>query len=289
MLTSRFAMWMGWGPDLTFFYNDAYGSMTLGAKHPWALGRPARDVWAEISPSIYPRIDKVLSTGTATWDERLLLFLERSGFAEETYHTFSYSPISDDSGVTSGMLCVVTEETERVIGERRLSRLHDLASRLSSAIATEDVLQATTASLSDDARDLPFTLTYQFVPEDARPRLVAATGIDPNHPGIRLGEDGAHALWPLQRDRQSGAVRVPLPPQVDWPSGVWNVPRRMRWSCRLPTRASPILLASLSPGSTPIGCSMTRIGTSWVSSSARWAPDSRARARMKTSAAGRPP
>ena len=122
------------------------------------------------------------------------------------------------------MLCVVTEETERVIGERRLSRLHDLASRLSSAIATEDVLQATTASLSDDARDLPFTLTYQFVPEDARPRLVAATGIDPNHPVIRLGEDGAHALWPLQRDRQSGAVRVPLPPHVAWPSGIWERP-----------------------------------------------------------------
>ena len=219
MLTSRFAMWMGWGPDLTFFYNDAYGSMTLGAKHPWALGRPARAVWAEIWPSIYPRIDKVLSTGTATWDERLLLFLERSGFAEETYHTFSYSPISDDSGVTSGMLCVVTEETERVIGERRLSRLHDLASRLSSAIATEDVLQATTASLSDDARDLPFTLTYQFVPEDARPRLVAATGIAPNHPGIRLVEECAQELRPLWRE---GPVPVSLPPEIDWPSGVWE-------------------------------------------------------------------
>jgi len=224
MLTSRFAMWMGWGPDLTFFYNDAYGSMTLGAKHPWALGRPARDVWAEIWPNIHPRIDKVLGTGTATWDERLLLFLERSGFAEETYHTFSYSPISDDSGVTSGMLCVVTEETERVIGERRLSRLHDLASRLSSAIGTEDVLRATTASLQDDARDLPFTLTYQFVQEDARPRLVAATGIDLTHPAIRSGEDGAPALWPLHRDRPSGPVRVPLPPEMDWPSGVWERP-----------------------------------------------------------------
>ncbi|HEY7058697.1 MAG TPA: hypothetical protein VH458_19330, partial [Vicinamibacterales bacterium] len=89
MLTSRYAMWMGWGPQLTFFYNDAYARMTLGVKHPWALGRPAREVWAEIWPDIGPRIEHVLATGEATWDEGLLLFLERSGFPEETYHTFS--------------------------------------------------------------------------------------------------------------------------------------------------------------------------------------------------------
>ena len=46
LLDSRYAMWLGWGPDFTFFYNDAYARMTLGPKHPWALGRPAREVWA---------------------------------------------------------------------------------------------------------------------------------------------------------------------------------------------------------------------------------------------------
>jgi hypothetical protein len=69
MLTSRYAMWMGWGPDLTFFYNDAYAGMTLGAKHPWALGKPARQVWAEIWLDIGPRIEHVLASGEATWDE----------------------------------------------------------------------------------------------------------------------------------------------------------------------------------------------------------------------------
>ena len=48
LLTSRFAMWMSWGPELTFLYNDDYARMTLGKKHPWALGRPSREVWAEI-------------------------------------------------------------------------------------------------------------------------------------------------------------------------------------------------------------------------------------------------
>ena len=84
VLTSRFAMWMAWGPELTFLYNDAYAAMTLGAKHPWALGRPSREVWAEIWSEIGPRIERVLHTGEATWDEDLLLFLERSGYPEET-------------------------------------------------------------------------------------------------------------------------------------------------------------------------------------------------------------
>ena len=75
VLTSRYAMWMSWGPERTVLYNDAYAEMTLGKKHPWALGRPAQEVWAEIWPQIGPRIDRVMATGEATWDERLLLFL----------------------------------------------------------------------------------------------------------------------------------------------------------------------------------------------------------------------
>jgi hypothetical protein len=104
LLTSRFAMWMGWGPDLTFLYNDAYAHMTLGKKHPWALGKPSHEVWAEIWQDIGPRIRKVLRDGEATWDEALLLFLERSGYLEETYHTFSYSPLTDDTGKINGHL-----------------------------------------------------------------------------------------------------------------------------------------------------------------------------------------
>ena len=127
LLTSRFAMWMSWGPELTFLYNDDYARMTLGKKHPWALGKPSHEVWEEIWDDIGPRIQRVLETGEATWDEALLLFLERSGYREETYHTFSYSPLSGDDGTVAGHLCVVTEETDRVIGERRLKTLRSLA------------------------------------------------------------------------------------------------------------------------------------------------------------------
>ncbi len=73
LVTSRYAMWMGWGRDLTFFYNDAYAP-TLGVKHSKALGQPASHVWAEIWKDIGPRAESVMRTGVATWDEGLLLF-----------------------------------------------------------------------------------------------------------------------------------------------------------------------------------------------------------------------
>ncbi len=132
MLTSRFAMWMAWGPDLTFLCNDAY-LPTVGMKRDWVIGSRSDKVWAEIWPDIGPRIRHVLATGEATWDEALLLYLERSGFSEETYHTFSYSPLADDTGANNGMLCVVAEVTERVIGERQLSVLRDLGAALAAA------------------------------------------------------------------------------------------------------------------------------------------------------------
>ena len=141
LLTSRYQMWMGWGEELSFFYNDAYRP-TLGVKHGWALGASAREVWKEIWPDIGPRIEHVLKNGEATWDEGLLLFLERSGYTEETYHTFSYSPLSDDRGRIVGMLCVVTEETERIIGERRLASLRDLASEIAGKSTNSEVLAA---------------------------------------------------------------------------------------------------------------------------------------------------
>src|SRR3954468_17995342 len=98
VLTSRFSMWMAWGEGLTFFCNDAYRRDTLGAKYPWALGRSAREVWAAIWPDIGPRIETVMRTGVAAWHAALMLFLEPRGWPEEPYHTFSYSPLTDDDG-----------------------------------------------------------------------------------------------------------------------------------------------------------------------------------------------
>jgi signal transduction histidine kinase len=198
MLTSRFAMWMAWGPELTFLCNDAY-LPTVGVKRDWVIGSRSDKVWAEIWPDIGPRIAHVLSTGEATWDEALLLYLERRGFAEETYHTFSYSPLADDAGRNAGMLCVVAEVTERVIGERQLATLRDLGSRLAAASTRAEVMASVEICLAEEPRDLPFALAYLAESGGKEAALAAAHGL--NRKALGAPEvvplDGRDPFWPL--------------------------------------------------------------------------------------------
>ena len=228
LLSSRYAMWMAWGPELTMLYNDAY-QPTLGIKHPWALGKQASAVWAEIWSDIGPRIEAVLTTGKATYDEGLLLFLERSGFPEETYHTFSYSPLLDDQGRISGMLCVVTEETERLIGERRVQTLREVSSALASTNTQEEVVQAVSERLTLNKKDLPFTLTYLF-DDTGNARLASSTGIALDHPLAWVCIDqGSDFPWPAHQMRTRPASRLieDLAEQATLaplPAGDWNKP-----------------------------------------------------------------
>jgi PAS domain S-box-containing protein len=228
LLTSRFSMWMAWGPELTFFCNEAYRRGTLGKKYPWALGRPAREVWAEIWPDIGPRIERVLQTGEATWDESLLLFLERSGYVEETYHTFSYSPLSDDVGAIAGMLCVVSEDTDRVVGERRMATLRDLGSEPTIGRDDRDYLRGASRHLGANDRSLPFTLTYLFDGEGTA-ELVAWTGIAPGHAAapITISTVAEEPVWPLARLADAGEVVLIDGLDLrfdDLPTGAWQKP-----------------------------------------------------------------
>ena len=227
LLSSRFSMWMAWGPELTFFCNDAYRHDTLGSKYPWALGRPAREVWAEIWDDIGPRIDRVLTTGEATWDAALLLFLQRSGYTEESYHTFSYSPLRDDTGQVVGMLCVVSEDTERVISERRMTTLRDLGAEPSVVISEEEMLTAAARRLGLNRRDLPFTATYLFDGDGAR--LAASSGIEAGHAAApAMLTAGDVDVWPVDAAGRGENVVVDLDgePFADLPSGEWDEPPR---------------------------------------------------------------
>jgi PAS domain S-box-containing protein len=243
VLTSRYAMWMAWGPNLRFFCNDAY-LPTVGIKRDWVLGSRSDKVWEEIWPDIGPRIERVLNTGEATWDEGLLLFLERLGFREETYHTFSYSPLADDEGQISGMLCVVTEETERVVGERRLSTLSQVAGRLASARAESEVLDAVKEALDAADKDLPFALLYLYDEQGAL-RLARASGIASGHPAspavILPG-----GPWPHDIADTGSSIVDDLSARVDasLPSGFWD---------KSPTQAV-VIPVGIKGQEKPLGC-----------------------------------
>jgi PAS domain S-box-containing protein len=226
VLTSRFAMWMAWGPELTFFCNDAYRRDTLGKKYPWALGKPATEVWSEIWSDIGPRIESVLETGVATWDKSLMLFLERSGYTEETFHTFSYSPIFDDHGDVNGMLCVVSEDTEDFVANRRMQTLRDLGSRRASDLSVAETVSAACAELANSSRDIPFSLVYLFENGGADARLAGTSGFPEDHPAapahLVVADDSN--LWPAAAALRGETVHEPVLGDLPLPTGAWELP-----------------------------------------------------------------
>ncbi|HEY8355892.1 MAG TPA: ATP-binding protein, partial [Ramlibacter sp.] len=121
-LNSRFPMFVWWGDALVNIYNDAYIPV-LGRKHPAAFGHPARECWSDIWDVLGAQVEEVMVHGRSTWNERALLVMERNGFPEDTWFTWSYSPIYDDEGRIGGLFCACTEETARVAAERERDQL----------------------------------------------------------------------------------------------------------------------------------------------------------------------
>jgi PAS domain S-box-containing protein len=117
MLNAKQAMFVAWGPELAFLYNDDYAPI-FGVRHPGALGRPFAEVWADIWGQIGPIVEQTLS-GQASWFEDLLIPMERHGRREDAWFSFSYTPIRDESGQVAGMFCAAVETTGKVLAERR--------------------------------------------------------------------------------------------------------------------------------------------------------------------------
>ncbi len=117
MLSSKFPMFVAWGPDLSFLYNDSYVEI-LGTKHPAALGGRFEHIWSEIWADVGPLAERALA-GEATFHEALPLVMNRKGYDEQTWFTFSYSPIRDENGAAAGMFCACVEVTGTVHAERR--------------------------------------------------------------------------------------------------------------------------------------------------------------------------
>jgi len=140
MLTSRQPIWIGWGQELTYLYNDAYFSI-IGGKHPWALGRPTREVWSEIWGEIGPMLTTAMGGAEGTYVEEQLLIMERNGYAEETYYTFSYSPIPDDDGTPGGIICANSDDTNRVVSERQLAQLGRVSAATADARTWRDACE----------------------------------------------------------------------------------------------------------------------------------------------------
>jgi anti-anti-sigma factor len=197
MLESRHPMLIWWGPDFTVFYNDAFMALA-GDKHPSALGARGDETFAEVWPTIGPMLRHVLERGEATWVDDQLLLMNRRGFPEETYWTYSYSPIRDDDGRVLGVFTATNDTTDRVVGERRLDTLRALgdvsAVRLTSA---DEVAGAALEALAGNPVDLPFAAVLLGGPSGAEAgelRLAASFGLSGDSPLAAVARDPRRSI-----------------------------------------------------------------------------------------------
>ncbi|SAI69413.1 two-component hyrid sensor and regulator [Bordetella ansorpii] len=224
MLSSSQPIWIGWGPELYFLYNDPYKSAIIGGKHPGALGLPIGVVWREIWPDIEALLASAMQSGEGVYNEAMFLLMERNGYPEETYYTFSYSPIPDERGRPAGLICANSDDTRRVIGERQLSLLRELGASSSNARSWREACELSARALSEDAHDMPFALLYLANPQGGEAMLAGAAGLAAGHPAapeaLRLDGQGP---WPLD-----GPVhQLQLVPGLrqrfgDLPAGPWK-------------------------------------------------------------------
>jgi PAS domain S-box-containing protein len=242
LIPSRAQICLFWGPDFIKLYNDAYRPV-LGVKHPWALGRPAREVWSEIWDDVLrPLLESVLQTGDAFWATDHPFVLERHGYREETFFDVSYDPVRDESGRVGGVFCIVSETTARVIGERRLRTLRDLGAVAGESATMDETLRDAVSVLTATPEDVPFALLYDVENGAEQARGVAAAGIEPLAP----------ATWPLQRARQEevllgGAALAAIGPL---PGGCWPEPPREVLLLPIAFAGHPpigVLVAGISP------------------------------------------
>src|SRR5271166_149491 len=159
-LESRFPILIWWGTEMFMLYNDAYRSILGSTKHPRAMGQAGAECWPEIWDVIGPMLAQVLEKGEATWSEDQLLLLDRNGYVEECYFTFSYSPIRDESGEVGGIFTAVTETTEKILSERRLTALQELGSSKTESTGAAEACRMAATVLSKYDLDIPFALIY---------------------------------------------------------------------------------------------------------------------------------
>lgn len=211
MLNSAFPMFIWWGKEATSFYNDAYIPVLGKAKHPQWLGRSAKGTWQEIWDVIGPLYDKVIATAQPIYSEDLLLLMDRNLPLEETYYTFSYSPVLDDGGQVGGVFCACTETTARVVGERRLRTLRDLGAQATVSKSVQESCLVAANILNSNTSDIPFSLLYLTDSDGKQAHVAALSNLEPESAyapqSINLADsDDGSEIWPLRKVQRTGII-----------------------------------------------------------------------------------
>lgn len=179
-LSSTFPILIAWGPETIQIYNDSYRPI-CGAKHPEAMGQNFRICWETALPVVGDAFTRgQQGEGTYIKDQRM--FLDRYGYLEEAFMTFSFAPIRDESGEVGGIFHPITETTDKMLSARRTQVLRDVAALTGQAKTNEQIYSSLITAQDGYALDLPFLLLYEFEPDGNLARLVSSAGLSPDQP-----------------------------------------------------------------------------------------------------------
>lgn len=173
-LGSNFPISLAWGSSYIQIYNDGYWPI-CGGKHPQSMGEDFRECWASAWPVIGEAFARACN-GETSYLENQRMFLDRNGYLEEAFFTFSFSPIRDETGGIGGLFHPVTETTSRMLSERRARALRDLATRTANAQTTDEAYRLAAEILAGWELDVPFALLYAFDELGKEASLTACTG-----------------------------------------------------------------------------------------------------------------
>ena len=178
-LDSEFPVQISWGPELLVLYNEAYIPLLGAEKHPWALGRPGSEVVPHVGSASEQHLREVLQTGRPyhSGDQRLII--NRHGYPEEAYFTFSLSAIRDTDGTIVGLFNAITETTQHLLYQRRLQVLRRLGA---VSITADDSLASTCRAavevIGKTRESVPFLAAFLQDHPGQGPRRVAGYGFD---------------------------------------------------------------------------------------------------------------
>jgi len=208
-LSSTFPILITWGPENVQIYNDSYRPI-CGAKHPQAMGQKFNDCWATALPVVGEIFARAWS-GEGSYIENQRMFLDRDGYLEEAFMTFSFSPIRDESGEVGGLFHPITETTDGMLSARRTQAVRDFSTQISKAQTENEIVDFAQKTYGACNLDLPFFLIYQRDESGKSARLIKSVGLPSgtvSTPDSIDLENDDQQTWPLAEVTRSKKVKL---------------------------------------------------------------------------------
>lgn len=152
-----------WGEELTVMYNKAYADGVAGHKHPPLMGTGFRGPFAELWDTVGAIFQECVQSGKSVAMKEQMLPIERHGYLEETFFTWSLTPLYGGTNELLGLYNAPFETTRQTINDRRTRTLLRLSEEVALAKSVETFWPLVLNGFKENEFDFPFALLYSII------------------------------------------------------------------------------------------------------------------------------